>query len=151
LNRPIDQIDFNGKTYLDYEKKINNEQISKTIGMAAGGLAGWKPQPWEGTIAGAQTGVYFFPDSCQIAFFSITTSIVTTEARPPTKEERNGKWYEFSLIASIGMAGELAYYMGSDNEAGNANAESFEGPFHTGHSAPLMGNNPEFYRETQFL
>jgi RHS repeat-associated protein len=79
LNNPTNLIDNYGNTAFDLAAKLDRKQIPKVAGISAGGL-GVVKIPMRvllkfGIVAGLQAGVYFFPDSCEIAAFSIKAGI----------------------------------------------------------------------------
>ncbi len=131
FNDPADKLDHLGKNAGDLLLKIRGKQIPRVFGISAGGIAIAKA-PWLPNIfIGLTSGVYFFPDSCEVAAFSIRAGLgnMLADWRLPTEEEF-GRWYEAGLLVSIGAGFETAGYLGN-SAPGSANASSFVGLFHT--------------------
>lgn len=165
INDPINQIDILGKTSEDFWRKIKGEQIPKAVGISEGGLL-VIPEgrysklseaiinlKFKGFSAGYETGIYFFPDSCEIAAYSIKAgilkqdsdifdiiesaqgneSLLTTFETPRSFEkylEENKKKLEnekeTGAIITGGLAIEYAIYYGNPRP-GAADARSFTG------------------------
>ena len=125
-NNSICNIDFLGNNLYDLWKKKKHEQIPKAYGINAGFLAGLKIKTGEG--AGVSSVMVFFPDSCEIAYYSVAAQ----EGKKLTGTEKiEGKRYDFyGLNYTIGVSAELAVFVGNPNP-GSANADSFAGIFHT--------------------
>lgn len=153
--------------------KLSKKQIPKAQGISAGALLAL-PQKLlsvgggkiSSIIVGRQAGLYFYPDSCEIAAFDIKAGLIRkprkldelytpnsnglldettmwTTVVPQQIEEIN-KHYdpeEDGGYAGVGLSVEIAVYMG-DTTPGNANANSFKGIFHTtqvGYPLPPIG------------
>jgi len=103
--------------------KLNGDSVLKAEGVSTGGtlqvmIAGW------GLNLGAETGIYFFPDTCEIAVYSIKAGVVKKldpNGGPATIAFENG--------VNIGLSAqfEAAELVGK----GPASADSFAGNFYT--------------------
>jgi len=129
-NNPAMYVDPNGTNYWDYVTKLNGGHVNKVFGGAAGGvvqLAAW----FKNDIflqAGAQTGFFFYPDTCEIGLFSIKMGIV--KALDPNGGPPKINW-EGGVQAGLNISIEYAEFTGP----GDASATSFAGIFYTGQAA----------------
>ena len=133
-NSPVVYVDPSGTNYWDYVTKLNGGHIYKAVGGAAGGLlqlATWIT-PDVNIQAGAQTGLIFFPDTCEIGLYSIKMGVVKAlnpNAGPPKVAWEGG--LQLGLNASV----EVAAFTGP----GTASAASFAGIFYTGQASGGSG------------
>jgi RHS repeat-associated protein len=126
-NRVTSTVDPHGTTFMDYVTKLSGGHIYKAVGGSAGGilqLATWITDDVK-VQAGVETGVYFFPDTCEIGIFSIQMGIV--KGLDPKGGPSKVAW-EGGLQLGLGVAIEVAYFTGP----GWASAGSFSGIFYTG-------------------
>jgi hypothetical protein len=137
LNDAINKIDLLGKTSGDLAAKLLGMRVPKAHGLTAGGVLALKIPFSEirGIISGASSAAIFFPDTCEVAAFSVTAGTADAYRRDywdnenefNSEEEKHGEWHEGGALVSMGASGELAYWIGP----GKASAASFEGEFHT--------------------
>jgi hypothetical protein len=115
------KVDLLGESIADLMTKLRGGQIPKAVGVQAGGLLAVRIPFVAKTIGyGGATGVYFFPDSCEVGAFTIHAGFGIT----------NIVWYEMGAIGTIGAALEGAVYINNPTP-GAANVASFNGIFHT--------------------
>jgi RHS repeat-associated protein len=106
-NNSINNLDPIGDNAYDLALKLMGLQVPKAIGGSVSALG----VVINGT-AGLGINVMFFPDSCEIGIYGLAST--------------NG--FGFSIGWSV--SDEIAHYL-DDPIAGNANAESYKGPFGT--------------------
>jgi RHS repeat-associated protein len=200
-NSPSNLFDAYGDTPSDLIAKKNGKQIPKVAGISGGALGVVKipirALSKLGVVAGIQAGIYFFPDNCELAAFSIKAGIFrdkgpelydgldrkyrnnpgsndgryalfeTPSEKPREPNPLDGnlgllpggnvvndfvnearkKWpgyvddmiekspknmiSEGGAYAGVGLSVEGARYVGGNKTPGAADAESFNGIFHT--------------------
>jgi RHS repeat-associated protein len=127
INDPINRFDPIGDNTFDLVLKLLGLQVPKAFGVTAGGfmVAGSD----EGVYAyGANTAVIFFPDTCELAAYSVTV--------PDAKG--------VGVMATLGAGLEYAIY-GGDSAAHHANADSYTGIFYTAQQSADIFGASEFF------
>jgi RHS repeat-associated protein len=142
FNGPSLRVDPLGLTPADLVFKMLGHSIPKAQGITAGAAAGgWSLnfgelkskypllQALASYALGAGTAIMFFPDSCEIGAYSLKAG--AAQYIPPSSPNPPGTFV--GVYAGYGAGAEYALVMpgGSSFTAGNANAVSFEGTFHT--------------------
>ena len=124
LNNPIDKVDYLGKKDMPF--------IKLAIGLTANADIVSKATKY-GLVIGRGTAIMFFPASGEIASFTVTAGFGKSldEWRWPLPSDfpdaQDWERFEAGLNAGVGLGIEEAYYVGG----GLADADSFEGIFHT--------------------
>ena len=127
-NNSIDRVDLLGK------KDMPN--CKKAFGLTAGGSVVAKLAKY-GLVAGSQLAIIFFPASCEVAGYSVQAGLMRnlTEWSPVIEDDfpsiDDFQRFEVGLNAGLGAGFEAAHYIGDDL----ADADSFEGVFHTAQGA----------------
>ena len=125
FDNPSVAVDPAGTDAWDYQTKLLGCSVYKALGMQAGGIA--QLEVWGLDVpvkAGAASGVYFFPDSCEVGIYSIKAGIVKLldPAGGPIKVDFEGG---YQLGATVEIEG--AFFTGP----GKADSNSFSGIFFT--------------------
>jgi RHS repeat-associated protein len=126
-SEPLYATDPTGNNAWDLGKKLLGLSVPKAIGVTAGGILQFNPPVLIKIPAvGAEAGLLFFADTCEIGLFSLQAGIVQAldpNGGPPVID------FEAGLLASLGVAVEVAELIGP----GPASAGSFAGRFYTFH------------------
>ena len=147
-NDPLEKSDPLGRNIADLANKLRGKQVPKAVGVSLGGTfvlkLPWVSGPFDDNplfslVVGLNAGVYFFPDSCELAAYSIRAGLGNNlqDWQSLTSKNDLGQDYELGLYGSLGAAVESAGFIGSSTP-GVANADSFLGLFHT-----FMINGPD--------
>ena len=125
---PCHTLDSTGRSRNDLIAKLMGLPVRKAVGLNASQLTQLKAFLGPGLAEGAGVSLVFFPDTCEVALFSLTAGMIDTVTGGP--ESALGEPYEGGQQVSATGGVELAWMTGPPGV--QASAESFAGVFHTG-------------------